>query len=591
MAIDPFTLTIIQEHLRSAADEMFVRLGKASKSPIIYEVLDYSCALISTQSELLAEAQGVPGFTGVLPFAVQSILDKYDPAEMMPGDVYATNDPYAGGGTHLSDVCLIGPIFWESELVAFAANKAHWTEVGGMAAGSWTTDATEIYQEGLQLPAVKLYVAGEPVDSLIDIISANVRLPDMTLSDLYAGVAAIRAGEARVHEICKRYGLTALQQSIGEMLDQGEIVARDGLSALPNGTYEASDWMDDDGVSDDPIPIRVKITIDDENFIADFTGSSPQVSGPTNGTWARLQSSCRVVFKAVTSPSHPNSEGSFRPVTVICPEGTIFRAQRPAPVSTYWEAGAAAVDLLWRALFPIAQDRLTVGHFLSICGTSLAGKDEHGDLFVLVEPQAGGWGAGVDRDGESGLVAQGDGETYNIPIEVCEARYPILVEQYAFDIAPKGAGKYRGGRGLVRDYRVLCDEATLTTTFGRHRYPPWASGGGQEGSTNGAGIIPHGAHKPSMWRGKLARHPLRKGDVARLVTGTGGGYGDPYDRPVDQVREDARNDQVTLEQAEELYGVRLEPTTLDLIGLTSGRKERSLAERTGGGEAETETVA
>ncbi|GMR09462.1 MAG: hydantoinase B/oxoprolinase family protein [Anaerolineae bacterium] len=575
MTIDPFTLTIIQEHLRSAADEMFVRLGKASKSPIIYEVLDYSCALISTESELLAEAQGVPGFTGVLPFAVQSILDKYEPAEMRPGDVYATNDPYTGGGTHLSDVCLIGPIFWEGELVAFAANKAHWTEVGGMAAGSWTTDATEIYQEGLQLPAVKLYEAGEAVGSLIDIISANVRLPEMTLSDLYAGVAAIRAGEARVHEICERHGLTALRQSIQEMLDQGEIVARDGLSALPNGTYEASDWMDDDGLSEDPIPIQVKVTIDDENFIADFTGSSPQVAGPINGTWARLQSSCRVVFKAVTSPRHPNSEGSFRPVKVICPEGTIFRAKRPAPVSTYWEAGAAAVDLLWRALFPIAQDRLTVGHFLSICGTSLAGKDADGDLFVLVEPQAGGWGAGVDRDGESGLVAQGDGETYNIPVEVCEARYPILVEQYAFDISPHGAGEYRGGRGLVRDYRILCEEAALTTTFGRHRFAPWGAGGGQDGSINAAAVYPQGSDKPSVWRGKLARHPLRKGDLARLITGSGGGYGDPHDRPVDRVQEDVRNGLVTLQQAEEFYGVTLQSETLELSGFSGQRKRRS----------------
>jgi len=329
--------------------------------------------------------------------------------------------------------------------------------------------------------------------------------------------------------------------------------------------------MDDDGVSEDPIPIRVKITIDDDNFIADFTGSSPQVVGPINGTWARLQSSCRVVFKAVTSPAHPNSEGSFRPVKVICPEGTIFRSKRPAPVSTYWEAGAAAVDLLWRALYPIAKDRLTVGHFLSICGTNLAGKDTNGDLFVLTEPQAGGWGAGVDRDGESGLVAQGDGETYNIPVEVCEARYPILVEQYAFDITPHGAGEYRGGRGLVRDYRMLCDEAALTITFGRHRYPPWSAEGGQEGSTNGAAVIPKGTDKPSVWRGKLARYPLQRGDLARLVTGTGAGYGHPHDRPVDRVREDVRNDQVTLEQAEEVYGVKLEPDTLEVLALSPMR--------------------
>jgi N-methylhydantoinase B len=574
MTFDPFTQTIIQEHLRAAADEMFVRLGQASKSPIIYEVLDYACALISSKGELISEAQGVPGFTGVLPFAVLSILEKYGVAAMRPGDVYATNDPYAGGGTHLSDVCLIAPILWEGELVALAANKAHWTEVGGMAAGSWTTDATEIYQEGLQLPAVKIYDGGEPIASLIDLIAANVRLPDMTLSDLYAGVAALRAGEARVREICQRYGVAALRQSISSMLDHGERIARARLAELPKGVYEAEDWMDDDGLSDDPIPIRVKVTIDENSFTADFTGSSPQVPGPINGTWARTQSSCRVVFKAITAADYPNNEGCFRPVKVICPQGTIFTAQRPAPVSTYWEAGASAVDLLWRALYPIARDRLTVGHFLSICGTNLSGKDDNGNLFVLTEPQAGGWGAGADRDGENGLVAQGDGETYNIPVEVCETRYPIVVEQYAFDIVPYGAGQYRGGRGLVRDYRVLCEQALLTTTYGRHRFLPWGAAGGQDGSPNGAVVIPAGTTEPVVWRGKLARYPLQRGDLARLITGTGGGYGDPLKRPVEMVQDDVQSGYITPEQAEQVYGVILDPDTLDVVSLLPARTNR-----------------
>jgi N-methylhydantoinase B len=572
MSTDQFTRTIIQEHLRAASDEMFVRLGRASKSPIIYEVLDYSCALISSNGELISEAQGVPGFTGVLPFAVRSILEKHGVAGMQIGDVFATNDPYSGGGTHLSDVCLIQPILWKGELIAFSANKAHWTEVGGMAPGSWTTDATEIYQEGLQLPAVKLYDGGEPVDGLIDLIEANVRLPDMTLSDLYAGVAALRSGEGRLLELCERYGVMAVRQSVDEMLDHGERVARECLAALPKGTYQAEDCMDDDGLSDDPIPIRVKITIDEHSFIADFTGSSPQVAGPINGTWARLQSSCRVVFKAITAPEYPNNEGCFRPVRVVCPEGTIFTAKRPAPVSTYWEAGAAAVDLLWRALYPIAKDRLTAGHFLSICGTSLSGKNENGDLFVLVEPQAGGWGAGIHRDGESGLVAQGDGETYNIPVEVCETRYPVLVEQYALNIVPEGAGRFRGGRGLVRDYRMLCERANLTTTFGRHRFRPWGAVGGSDGSPNGAAVIPAGEQAPVIWRGKLTRYPLRKGDLARLITGTGGGYGDPHERTVEMVQADVRDGYITVDQAGELYGVTIDPLTMHLLGISSLRR-------------------
>jgi len=562
MSFDLFRLAVLQDQLVAAADEMFLRFGRASKSPIIYEVLDYACALMSPIGELIAEAQGVPGFTGVLPFAVRSILEKHPAARMQPGDVYATNDPYTGGGTHLSDVCLIAPIFWQGELVAFAANKAHWTEVGGMAAGSWTTDAREIYQEGLQLPGVKLYDGGAPVQGVIDLIGANVRLPDSTLSDLYAGVAALHAGEARLHELCERHGPEALRAAIRQAFEQGEHVACQGLAALPKGVYEANDWMDDDGLSDDPIPIRVRVTIDEQHFTADFTGSSPQVPGPINGTWARLQSACRVVFKAITAAHYPNNDGCFRPVRVVCPSGTIFTARRPAPVSTYWEAGAAAVDLLWRALYPIAQDRLPVGHFLSICGTIVSGRDDQGRLFVLVEPQAGGWGAGIDRDGESGLVAQGDGETYNIPVEVCEARYPLLVEQYALNLDARGAGKFRGGFGLRRDYRLLCEQAWLTTTFGRHRFPPWGAAGGQDGSCNGAAVIRAGQAEPAIWRGKLTRYPLRRGDLVRLVTGSGGGFGSPSERLPAMVITDLRDGYISLDQAKRLYGER--PTHRDV---------------------------
>ena len=207
---DPFTVEIIGEMLRASAEEIFLTLGRTAQSPIIYEVLDMACGLVTAQGELIAEAEGVPGFIGCLSFAVQEILEKFGAGAMRPGDVYVTNDPYSGGGTHLSDVVLVSPIIFQGELVGFAANKAHWTEVGGMAAGSLTTDAAEICQEGLQLPAIKIYAGGEPVASIIDLIEGNVRLPDMMLSDLYAGVVAIRAGEARLREICERHGVAII---------------------------------------------------------------------------------------------------------------------------------------------------------------------------------------------------------------------------------------------------------------------------------------------------------------------------------------------------------------------------------------------
>jgi N-methylhydantoinase B len=567
MKPDPFTVGIIREQLIAAAEESFIALGRSSQSPIIYEVLDYACAITDTRGDIIAQANGVPGFLGTLTFAVKAILEKFPIADIAPGDVFMNNDPYRGGGNHLSDVALIAPIFYEDEIVAFAVNKAHWTEVGGMAAGSWTTDSTEIYQEGLQFPAIHLYCGGEIIQSLVDLIAANVRTPDSTLGDMFAGVASLRRAEARVLEICQRYGLEAFKYSVRSVLDHGETLARQALAQLPKGTYFAEDWMDDDGLSDTPVYVCVRVTISDDAFVVDFTGSSSQVPGPINCTRTRLHSACRTIFKAITDPTTPVNDGWFRPVNVVCPEGTVFTAQRPAPVSTYWETGAYAVDLLWHALFSVLPDRLTAGHHLSVCGTLIAGFNEEGERFILVEPQAGGWGASATKDGENGLVPVGDGETYVIPVEICETRYPILVDQFTFNETPAGHGQHRGGLGLIRDYRLLADEALLTTTFGRHKYPPWGTNGGGDGSPNGVKVFTSQQAEPVLWRGKIARHVLQHGDVARLVTGVGGGYGHPHQRPVSAVVNDVKNGYVSLETAVNVYGVQLDPETLEVIGL------------------------
>ena len=564
MKFDPFTAGIIQNRLIAAAEESFIRLGRSSQSPIIYEVLDYACALTDANGDLIAQANGVPGFLGTLTFAVKAVIDKYSKESLCSGDMFITNDPYSGGGNHLSDVALISPIFNEGILVAFSVNKAHWTEVGGMAHGSWTTDSTEIYQEGLQFPVLYLGKNYKPDQSLIDLIAANVRTPERTLGDLYAGIASLRSAEARLMEIVERYGLETFQQSVSAILEQGEKSARLALKALPKGCFSAEDWMDDDGLSDRPVYVRVSVTITEDEFIADFSGSSAQVQGPINSTRTRLYSACRSIFKSITDPVSPVNDGWFRPVRVICPDGTVFTAVRPAPVSTYWETGAYAVDLIWHALFPVLSDRLTAGHSLSVCGTIISGKTENGKEFILVEPQAGGWGAGVTKDGESGLVVVGDGETYIIPVEVCEARYPIMVEQYAFNGQPKGAGKYRGGFGLIRDYRILSGEAYITTTFGRHKYYPWGTKGGMEGSPNGVAVIPEGEAEPVIWKGKLARYPLKSGDVVRLITGTGGGYGNAKERNPVSVQEDVINGFLSLKESRNIYGVELNPDNMGI---------------------------
>ncbi len=572
--IDLFTVEIVKDSLVAIGDEMFIALQRTSKSTIIYEVLDFASGLTDATGQLITQGNGVTGFLGTLTFAARSTLEKFGYENLHPGDVVITNDPYGGGGTHLSDVSLIVPIFYEGKLVAFAASKAHWTEVGGKDPGSWTTDATEVFQEGLQFPCVKLYEEGRPVQSLIDLIAANVRLPDMSLGDMYAQAASLRLGERRFQELCDKYGLDVVLSSIEALLDYGERMTRLELSKLPKGTYEAEDWIDDDGIGNGPFPVRVKITITDDEFICDFTGTHPQVPGPVNCTTTGLHSGVRTMLKAITSPSIPVNEGCFRPLKVICPAGTIFTAQRPAAVSTYWETMNYVTDLVWKALAPIVPDRLTAGHFLSVCGVVVAGRHpDTGELFLLVEPQAGGWGAGVAKDGESGLMCVGDGETYVIPIEVAETRYGIIVDRYELDVTGAGAGRYRGGRGCIRDYRAAVDEITLTATFGRHKFVPWGAAGGHPGSRNEVRIFHADGREVVI--GKCARYPLKRGEVARLVTGTGGGWGSPLERPVEAVIEDVRDGYVSLEQAKQDYGVELDPLTLEVLRLAPERRSNT----------------
>jgi len=572
--IDLFTVEIVKDSLVAIGDEMFIALQRTSKSTIIYEVLDFASGLTDATGQLITQGNGVTGFLGTLTFAARSTLEKFGLENLHPGDVVITNDPYGGGGTHLSDVSLIVPIFYEGKLVAFAASKAHWTEVGGKDPGSWTTDATEVFQEGLQFPCVKLYEEGRPVQSLIDLIAANVRLPDMSLGDMYAQAASLRLGERRFQELCDKYGLDVVLSSIEALLDYGERMTRLELSKLPKGTYEAEDWIDDDGIGNGPFPVRVKITITDDEFICDFTGTHPQVPGPVNCTTTGLHSGVRTMLKAITSPSIPVNEGCFRPLKVICPAGTIFTAQRPAAVSTYWETMNYVTDLVWKALAPIVPDRLTAGHFLSVCGVVVAGRHpDTGELFLLVEPQAGGWGAGAAKDGESGLMCVGDGETYVIPIEVAETRYGIIVDRYELDVTGAGAGHYRGGRGCIRDYRAAVDEITLTATFGRHKFVPWGAAGGHPGSRNEVRIFHADGREVVI--GKCARYPLKRGEVARLVTGTGGGWGPPLERPVEAVIDDVRDGYVSLEQAEQDYGVELDPLTLEVLRLVPERRSNT----------------
>ncbi|MFW7267736.1 hydantoinase B/oxoprolinase family protein [Gluconacetobacter sp. Hr-1-5] len=554
---DPFTQEIIKNALVAIGDEMFLAMAKTSMSPIIYEALDYSVGITNARGDLITQGNGTTVFLGMIDSLVRDILHKFwSSGEIYPDDVFISNDPYKGGGTHLCDVAIAKPIFYQGELVAFAVNKAHWVDVGGAVAGSFTTDSREVFQEGLQIPTIKVMEKGKPVAGVMEILQSNIRMPKDSMGDFWAGMAANNVAEMRMLELFARYGHDAMNVAMDDLLDYGERMIAAELKKLPQGTFYAEDWIDNDGITDEPLKVCVRIDITEDKFKVDFTGSAPQTLGPINNSRTGLVSAVRTIFKALTNPGIPANGGCFRAIEVVCPDRTLFTAERPAPVSTYWETMLYAQDLIWHALAEHLPERLTAGHVLSVCAVIYSGQHpKTGVPTILVGPLVGGWGAMQSRDGQNGQFSVADGETYNFPVEVTEAKYGVRVRAYGFHTDDGGAGQFRGGKGVMLEYEMPADGWSFTGSFGRSKFPPWGVAGGQAGSPNYAEILPQGVRaEPPVRMAKAAHVVLRKGDVVRMVTATGGGWGNPRLRDRSAVEWDIRNGFITLAQACADYG-------------------------------------
>ena len=567
---DPFTVEVIKRALISAAEQMFVALGRTAKSSVIYEVLDYGCALTDASGRMIAQANGIPAFIGVLGDAVRDVLDKYGLDGLEDGDIVITNDPYMGGATHQNDAVLVMPIFYDGRPVMFAAGKAHWNDVGGKDPGSWSPNATDIYQEGIQFPVVRIFNHGVENRDIVDILARNGRIPEMTLGDMRAQAASLRVAAKRVQQICDKYSLDTVLEAVEVYLKQGRQEALTELKKLPKGEYTAEEYIDDDGLGGDPVLVKVKVTITDEAFVIDYTGTGKTCRGPINSPLSVLLSTAKFAYQAVVSPHAASNHGFFSPLRVVVPEDCVFNPIRPAPVSTYWESASYAGDVVWKALAEAIPDRIPAGHFLSVCGTTVCGiDDDSGEWFFSVEPNAGGWGAGRGKDGEHGLVCTSDGETYILSIEVAETRYPFLVDQFGLNTADGGHGRWLGGRGLIKDYRITNLEARVTASFGRSSFPPWSVAGGTEGSPN---LVEIRREDGSIERrGRFSNETLKRGDVVRFVTGSGGGYGDPVERAPERVLEDVLDGYIGVEAAREVYGVAISGDPLRVDGAETAR--------------------
>ncbi len=546
---DPITIEIIQNSLQAAADEMFAAMRKTAMSSIIYEVLDMGTGIMDPQGEIAGSGAGIPAFVGVLDKSVKVIINKFDqPGDVEPGDVFATNDPYYGGVTHLNDIVVIMPVFSEGELIAWCANIAHNSDVGGMAPGSLTGEATTIFQEGLRLPAVKIISRGKPIAPVMEVIKVNSRMPDVLEGDLWAAIASVRIGERRLMSIANKYGTRTFAKAVEAFMDYGERVSRRELAKLPKGTFELTEEQDNGQF------YNVKITIAEDKFTVDLSDNPDQLDGPLNTSRDGVMVAVQMIFKSLTDPYSPANGGSFRPIELLTREGTVFHAKEPAPLGFYYEIELRVYDVMWRCLANHMPERLAAGHFSSVCGTFIGGiHPDTGRQYTVIEPQLGGWGASLSGDGNSGMFCGFHGETYNCPAEINEARNGLIVDQMALNVSPGGEGKHMGGRGIILDYRVRANNGFLTAGYTRSKFPAWGLDGGNDGSPNYIEFIPREGEVQTF--AAISGLTTKKDDVIRVYTGTGGGLGNPRDRDPDRVRKDLKNELITPEQAREVFGL------------------------------------
>ncbi len=546
-ANDPITLEIIQNSLQAAADEMFAAMRKTAMSSIIYEVLDMGTGITDAEGRIASSGAGIPAFIGVLDKTVQSLLRRFKPGDIRPGDVFITNDPYYGGVTHLNDLVLAMPVFAEGKLIAWTANIAHNSDVGGMAPGSLSGDATEIFQEGLRLPGVKIVSEGRTEQAVMDIITVNSRMPDYLHGDVWAAIASVRVGSKRLKELAAKYGVNTFIRAMESFMDFGEKAALAELGALPRGTFELSEPQDDGRV------YNVKVTITDDEFIVDLRDNPDQDAGPTNACRDGTMICAQMVFKSLTGSETPANDGCFRPLKVLTREGSIFHAKEPSAVGFYFETEVRAYDLIWRCLAPHMPELLPAGHFSTIAGTFIGGiHPDTGRQYTIIEPQIGGWGAWEGHDGNPCIYSGFHGETYNTPAEISEARNGLFVDRMELNTDPGGEGEFAGGRGLKLEYRIRTTNGFLTAGYTRSKVKPWPLEGGNEGSGNFIEVIKtDGSEERYSFVSGLT---VNTDDVIRVITSCGAGYGDPKKRNPKQVEVDLRNGLLTPERAKEVYG-------------------------------------
>jgi len=433
---DAFTLDVVAAGLDAAAIEMFDVLRKTAMSPIIYEVLDVGTGITDTNGALVSSGAGIPSFVGVLDKSVVAIKEKMGDS-IAEGDIYLTNDPNYGGVTHLNDMVVAEPVFWNGHCVAWVASIAHWGDIGGRTPGSMATDTTELIAEGLRIPIVRLFEQGKRNEAVFDVLAVNSRLPSFVKGDLWAQVSAGRRAAEIIQQLCNRYSVDTLNLAIADAQAIGEKRAYAGLASLPEGHYSIDEPQDDGSVW------SAAINITSSRFSIDLRNAPKESPGPYNTGREGTLVACQVFFKALTDSERFANAGSFAPLEVLTEPGTVFHAGATAAHAYYFETRIRLIDMLWHCLSDAVPDRLPAGHFASIFGTVIAGvHPDTGRRYAMVEPQMGGWGATQTRAGQNAMFSTNHGDTFNCPVEIAEARYGFEVKEKSLSFGPSRQDEY-----------------------------------------------------------------------------------------------------------------------------------------------------
>ena len=559
MKRDPITFELMQHAIATVADQMAVTVVRTARSTVSKEVLDFSTALCNADGELIAQGLCIPLLLGSMPAAMRTVLDHFG-AELKRDDVYVLNNPYEGG-SHLPDVYMFKPVFVGESLLGFSCTVMHHADMGGIAAGGISPAATEIFQEGLCIPPLRLFDGGRPNETLLEILKRNVRVPDKVIGDLHSQVAACTEGEEGLIRVAQEYGLETTRWYFQDLLDYAEERTRQAIARLPDGEWSFRDHLDDDGLSPDPIPICVTLTKQGDELTADFTGTSPQVKGAINMTRSFTLSCLYFVARTVLDPDIPSNAGLFRPLKIRTTPGTIVDALSPASVASRVLTAFRVSDAIFGAFAQMLPGRVLACGVAADCGFTASGLFPDRTPFVQLDWVLGSWGGRPSRDGID-HVAPLCSNFSNTPVEVIEVESPMRIEEYALIEDTAGPGRFRGGLGVTRRWRLVgADEATVHVRADRLKFPPYGLEGGRPGAL-GRTVLDDGATQREM--PSKFKVTLKRGQAIQLQTAGAGGWGNALDRDPTRVLADVRDGKVSPEQARSDYGVVIRLASMEI---------------------------